>query len=372
MLLPSLSWGEADSGRWRGGMTGNGWFSIPPVHRAAELFPVRVDGLWGFIDARGRVVIEPRFSGVRPFVNGAAAVRVGRKWGVIMADGRTAVEPAYDDAGVISDGMLAVKSGSLWGFLSTDQMAQASKDDGRPPSAAARFEPVGDYHEGYAVAYVKRTETGAQASHLALVSRSLTAWAPGAMEPVTEFSEGLASVRFREQGTLTPGVFIIDSSGRRLADLPEVLAARNFSGGLAPMQVRGGWGFVDRSGRWAVPPRFSDARPHCGGRAAVLLDGRWGFIDAKGGMAVAPRYSTVGDFQESLASACEGPEGPDRRCGYIGPGGETAIALKYRSAFGFVRGIALVEDEREYKYIDKKGRVVYTPAFYSHEIWDMP
>lgn len=371
LLLPVLAWGDSPYGRWRGGMTGHGWFSAPPIHRDAELFPVSVDGLWGFIDARGRVVIEPRYSSVRPFVGGAAAVRVGRKWGVAMADGGMAVEPVYDDAGVISDGMLAVQSGSLWAFLSTGQLGQARKDEGRPPAAAARFEPVGDFHEGYAVSYVKRTEDGAPSSHLALVAKSLAAWAPGAMEPVTEFSEGLAAVRFREQGTLTPGVFIIDTSGRRLANLPDVLAARIFSGGLAPMNLSGGWGFVDRAGRWAVPARFGDARPHSGGRAAVQLDGLWGFIDAKGGMAVPPRYSSTGDFQDGLAAACLGPDGPGRRCGFIGPGGETAIPFKYTAAYGFVRGLALVEDGREYKYIDKKGRVVYTPAFLSHEIWNL-
>ncbi|MBI2362145.1 MAG: WG repeat-containing protein [Elusimicrobia bacterium] len=371
LLLSAPAWGETAYGRWRGGMTGYGWLSAPPVHRAAELFPVLVDGIWGFIDARGRVAVEPRFSAVRPFVNGAAAVRVGRKWGVVMADGRMAVEPAYDDAGVISDGMLAVRSGELWAFLSTGQLGQAAKEDGRPPSAAARFEPMGDYHEGYAVAYVKRTEDGAPASHLALVSKSLAAWAPGVMEPVTEFSEGLACVRFREQGTSTPGVFIIDSSGRRLANLPEVLAARNFSGGRAPMHTKGGWGFVDRAGRWAVPPRFTDARPHSGGLAAVMLDGRWGFADAKGAMAVPARYSEVGDFSDGLASVCEGPDGPERRCGYIVPGGEAVIPLKYPAAFVFVRGLALVLEGREYKYIDKKGRVVYTPALYYHEVWDM-
>lgn len=372
MLLSAAARAETTYGRWRGGMTGYGWLSAPPVHRAAELFPVSADGLWGFIDARGRVALEPRFAAVRPFVNGAAAVRLGRKWGVVMADGRMAVEPAYDDAGVISDGMLAVRSGELWAFLSTGQLAQASKDGGRPPSSAARFEPVGDFHDGYAVAYMKRTEAGAPASHLALISKSLAAWAPGAMEPVTEFSEGLACVRFRELGTSTPGVFIIDASGRRLANLPEVLAARNFSGGLAPMHTKGGWGFVDRAGRWAVPPRFKDARPHSGGLAAVLLDGRWGFADAKGAMAVPARYSEVGDFQEGLASVCELPEGPGRRCGYIGPGGETAIGFKYSAAHGFVRGLALVLDGLEFKYIDKKGRVVYTPAFTHSEAWNIP
>ena len=40
------------------------------------LYPIKVDGLYGFIDATGRVVIKPQYSDVRDFTEGVAPVQV--------------------------------------------------------------------------------------------------------------------------------------------------------------------------------------------------------------------------------------------------------------------------------------------------------
>ena len=55
----------------------------------------------------------------------------------------------------------------------------------------------------------------------------------------------------------------VDSHGK-VAIAPAFLDARAFSDGLAAVQVAGGWGYIDRDGRWVIPPRLRSrtvARP---------------------------------------------------------------------------------------------------------------
>lgn len=54
-----------------------------------ELYPVRVNGKEGYIDATGRIVIKPQFDEVESsFSEGLAPVKIGNKWGYIDKTGR--------------------------------------------------------------------------------------------------------------------------------------------------------------------------------------------------------------------------------------------------------------------------------------------
>lgn len=53
------------------------------------------DGLWGFIDNKGKVVIEPKFKEAKSFSNGLAAVFDGENWGFIKMDGTLVIDYQY-------------------------------------------------------------------------------------------------------------------------------------------------------------------------------------------------------------------------------------------------------------------------------------
>lgn len=63
---------------------------------------------WGFIDANGKLAVEPQFERVGDFHHGLAAVRWKGKWGYIDAKGKMAVPPRYDSASDFVEGGLAV------------------------------------------------------------------------------------------------------------------------------------------------------------------------------------------------------------------------------------------------------------------------
>lgn len=375
MLLPSLlalalPLGAYEHPHIPGGLTGAGWKVTPPFHRDAELFPIVDEGRWGFIDTKGNVVVEPAFEDVRPFVNGAAAVQSEGRWGVVGANGDFFVAPAFSDAGVISDGMLAVRQprGDLWSFLSTKQLAAAVKAGGKAPPLSYFLNPVGDFHDGFAVVTVKQKPSGERISQVALITKSLAPWSLGSVEPLTDFSEGLAGVRLYDEGVRRPGTVLIDTAGATVGQLADVTNMKNYAEGLAPATNSGAWGYIDRRGRWAVPPKFTVAEPFSEGRAAVMNGQFWGFIDTKGTEVVPVRYRHVEPFSGGLAAVCEGV-GAEQTCGYVDASGKTVIAPRYWPAYAFVRGVALVRTRQGiYKYIGKDGKDIYSPAFTAADI----
>ncbi|MGI4872803.1 MAG: WG repeat-containing protein [Janthinobacterium lividum] len=59
------------------------------------LFPIVVQGRWGFIDSTGAVIIAPHFAQVQPFSEGLAPAREGEFYGYIDYTGRFVLPPRY-------------------------------------------------------------------------------------------------------------------------------------------------------------------------------------------------------------------------------------------------------------------------------------
>lgn len=70
-----------------------------PYRAEATLFPVGVDGKWGYADEHGDIQIELRFSDARLFHYGLAAARQDGGYGYINELGEWQIEPRYDSAG---------------------------------------------------------------------------------------------------------------------------------------------------------------------------------------------------------------------------------------------------------------------------------
>lgn len=182
----------------------------------------------------------------------------------------------------------------------------------------------------------------------------------------------------------------VDSTGQ-IAIEPRFDDARFFSGGLAPIKVRGRWGFVDGAGNAVIETRFSTARPFSGGAAVVsnvvgdrteyfhidregrrlsqvpsinagnfndglgrIMDreGRWLFLNSHGEVALGPRAGWFGDF--SGGRACFSEDG--RFFGYMDREGRTVIEPRYERASEFREGLAAVSGfSRTLVVIDADG-----------------
>ncbi len=68
---------------------------------------------WGYADASGKVVIEPRFESANQFSGGLAAVKKNGKWGYINKTGKLVIEHRFEFARPFTSGAAWVSLGSI-------------------------------------------------------------------------------------------------------------------------------------------------------------------------------------------------------------------------------------------------------------------
>ncbi|MGB8262232.1 MAG: WG repeat-containing protein [Terracidiphilus sp.] len=181
---------------------------------------------------------------------------------------------------------------------------------------------------------------------------------PG-LYPFTEFAtEGKAGIRLGfvdlDGKVAIPavweGVAFSDVSGQAVA----------FNEGLCGVLKDGKWGYIDKSGKLAIPPQFDSAGPFVEGLARVGLGNRWGFIDKKGQYAVNPQFYEAGYFHDGLA-----PVRGDGGWGYIDRSGAFAIQPHFNStdSDGFSEGLAWARTTGKFGYIDRTGAFAIAPQF---------
>ncbi|MDP2867104.1 MAG: WG repeat-containing protein, partial [Elusimicrobiota bacterium] len=246
-------------------------------------------------------------AGSRAGAAGPQPFEVDGKWGYRFETGLAFIEPAYSAAGPFTDGVAEVRL------------------------------PDGDW---------------------ALLDRFGAELLRSSSPVLGSLSEGLAVyVRGGKFGYK-------DAQGREM--IPAALSGAGlFSEKLAPAG-KDGWGFINRSGKFAIPPVFEAVRAFSGGLAAFRKDGKWGFLRKNGKRAFKNIYHEVRDFSEGLAAVRL-----NSWWGYIDTDGRLALSPEYASARPFSGGLAIVAlpvagkeqppgaQALETRWIDKEGKAVY-------------
>lgn len=285
VALPANLPAQADSGvdlipkkAWWGSygyVNRKGKFVLEPQYEEALPFSdflaaVKKNGQWGYINGEGKFVIEPRFANAFLFSDGAAAVQENGQWGFINRSGKFLVPPKYESAGIFRQGLAAVCWEGKWGFISKDGEMIV------PPKFAQVY-------------FFAEDRAGAQVDgKWGFIDRSGTFTVPPKYAEVLPFSQGLAAVNLggqREDNEFTGGVWnFVDPQGKVIIDLALISAALPLKG--APSRV-GTDGRQDTTAKIeAVENGFR------GGKAHVRLGSRllngdaqgpsWGYIDPKG------------------------------------------------------------------------------------------
>ncbi len=72
---------------------------------------------YGYLDSRGKVIIEPEYDLAYPLQEGMAAVKLNGKYGYINEKGMEIIPPKYDNTWKFIGGYAAVKLGDRYGFI---------------------------------------------------------------------------------------------------------------------------------------------------------------------------------------------------------------------------------------------------------------
>jgi hypothetical protein len=272
---------------------------------ALRLFPVKVEGKWGFIDTSGELRIPAQYSDVDEFgelsVEGIA-VAMGDLWGFINSKGEWVVDPRFHLAENCVDDFAAVEmDDGNWRFINRD----------------------GDLVDG----------TG--------------------YERVQCFVDGPPAVTFEGDHEWT----YLDVKRSRLLPVRQHIP-EGFDEGLTPMNAGSIWGYVDESGAFVIAPKFDEASGFSEGLAAVRLGDKWGYVDKSGAIAIPPQFEWAYGFAEGLAGVkLEG------KCGFINRDGKFVVPPTFQDVRFFNEDLAAVEKNSRWGYIDKQGNVVVEPRF---------
>lgn len=306
---------------------------------------------YGFMDANGRVVLQPLYRWAGRFEEGRALVRyIGEDPDAADLDKELPEDPAEldkEDYGIIdaagrlikidaeypipfaekrqqyyylpyhfSEGLLRFKKNNLWGYYTREGKI----------AIQPQFVYAEDFKNGLArviiakgtlriVGYVDKTGKliiGAQYQEL-----DNEAGLNG------NFSEGLAVVKAAgKYGYINKmGVVAIGAQYDR---------AGAFSEGLAWVKRGGKYGYIDKTGKLVIPFQFENAYDFSEGLAHVeklndLGFSRDGFIDKTGKLVIENKYGVAGSFSEGLAYVSEGP---NDNGGFINKQGQMLLPLK--------------------------------------------
>lgn len=309
-----------------------------------KLFLIRnsVNGLYGYVDRIGRVVIKPHFYKAGSFDEYLAPVRIERngKYGYINKSGQLVIKPQFQHARPFSEGLAAVQIDERYGYIDHRGQWKISpqfKDAEEFVSGRARV--IRPQRDDFVVEKVFIDKQGQPI----VTSDSFLA---------ERYAEGLAAIGIKEGNNQTKYGFV-DLKGT-IVIKPQFEFADQFSEGYAGIVQNNKMGFVDRNGRIAIEPQFEDATSFSEGLAAIQVNGKYGYIDKFGKIVIAPQFKTAGIYKNGLApiSSFEG------KFGYIDRTGKPMISPNFKSASSFDGGLALVQTADEIAYINPTGKIV--------------
>jgi len=332
-----------------------------PKPTRGELYLVVKNGQFGYIDAEGRVVIEPRYALASAFSEGMAGVMIrGKKDKTFTAyidkTGRIVIKPMEGSGGNFSSGVASVLFGGSylyidkkgrWASLASYQNAE----DCTEGLCAVRMDPLGPKRWGY-------IDTSG-----AVIVKGQYDWAK-------PFKEGIARVGIMIGEPYTKNGApaydgkegYIDKTGKPITEL-RFEKAGDFSDGMAQVRVKGKWGYIDKTGNLVISPQYDETAAFREGFAAVKIDGLWGFINKTGGLAIATQFDYVKGFSEGLASARKADKSY-----YIDRNGNVALSPPFRGLGEFKSGLATFQQNDKMGVLEKTGKIILDAHFDSIEI----
>lgn len=199
--------------------------------------------LYGYIDTKGAIVIEPKFENATAFNEGLAIIGKMNKdktvfeYGAINTDGEQVIEPKFENLSAFKEGMASFSKKGKYGFIDTkgEEVIDTNYDD------------------------------------------------------VGTFSQGLAPVEKKGKWGY------IDTKGEMVIKAKYKTALSFTEEGLAAVQPKdeGDWGYINKEGEMEIKSKFKFVSNFIDGIAFVYEDEEFGVIDKKGAFLIKPTFKTA-------------------------------------------------------------------------------
>lgn len=294
-------------------------------------------------------------------------------------------------------GWNSLDPGNLYGFQDTITGQWGLADMQGKALSGAIYTRVDPFKEGYGRVQRRAvSSTGVLSGYeYNLIDKTGKHVLPKFYKYLSDVSEGLLVFQGDSlTGFMTPqGQVVIK---------PAFSFAEGFQSGLAPVRNdQSQWGYIDKTGKLAIPFQFDVAEPFSGNTARVGKKGpsvsrssgpvtSWGLIDTKGALITPMQYKMIlNPDKQGLRIARNtsdqylllGAQGQvlttktyedlsywgdeamirfrtGKLYGYLNAQGKEAIPAQYEGAYMFSEGLAAVKKDGKYGFINTSGQVV--------------
>ncbi|MCF8255977.1 MAG: WG repeat-containing protein [Flavobacteriales bacterium] len=325
-----------------------------------KLFPVKAGGLWGYVDSKGKYVINPQFSNAYCFSEGLARVQSSDgKFGFISEDGRYIINPIYKDANNFTEGMACV--------VLENGRPQFIDTKGNINFSIANVDLCYGFSEGLAGIAIHNNRGFIDKLGNLVIRLSDT------IHCHESFSDGLVPVASRDRNHDELIWGFMNSNGNIAIDFQfrEVLSFRDGIAFVATKPENGfelvskEWGCIDKKGNFVIAPQFErdflEEHHFNNGVSVARQGGKYGYINTQGNYVVNPQYNNAKPFMKNHLAAVQNS---DEKWGFINEEGLYHIDSKFDDvATGFFGDIAFVKSGDKWGIINEKGEYVVVPQF---------
>ena len=237
-----------------------------------------------YIDKNGSYITKDQFCEAIPcycYKTTCPIVKEG-KYGLINAKGDVILNPKYDNINNEKDGLFLVQNGNLYGFI--DKMGNLVID--------LQFESANDFKDG--LAEVKKN------GKYGFIDKTGHFVIEPQFDSVMPFEDGIATITIKHKWGL------IDSTGRYIykPQFENVTSqGASFKGGVGVVNENGKWGLIDRTGKYLIEPQFdgiiepSFFNGFASDFAVVEKDHKRGVIHKSGKIIIYPQYTDIKIYQ---------------------------------------------------------------------------
>ena len=301
-----------------------------------RLFPYLEQGLWGYKNGKGQVVMEPRFNACMEFRDEGLAFAAVEKegslrYGLLTRSGMWAVEPTWSDVSYFEGDLAAVAQEGLWGYIDTLGTVVIPY----------QFEEAYDFFCGRA-----RVRIGGEWGY---IDRDGDVAIKAEWQEAGDFSEDMAFATQNGKG------YIINKVGQKIVSMGRMDGKAYVNGYAAVRNEDGSYSYFNKERKRAFSETWEDAGDFSkNGFAPVKLDGKWGYINKQGAVVIDPIFNAACPFENGLAPAQHENGG----WGYIDVTGEGVTQFVYSRAEPFLLGYGLVEYQDTIGVVNTKGEFI--------------
>ena len=325
--------------------------SMDLATRLQVRIPFVENGLWGYKDTNGLVIVTPQYEAATPYNGGLSIIKTGTGFGLLNKLGEEVIPAKFDKIEDCGCGVFAIKQAKGYALVNR---AGKRIDKGK----VTRIIPFGcendrlPVYRGKTLGFIDSKGSDATAFEF---------------EDAQPFFHGAAPAKKQDEAFWK----IIDKSGKPSnAERFEMLYPFVDGFGVGMKKNATGeskYGVVDSAGNTIVPFQYARITGSFSGEfvACAAYDpyeieskglpenaNTWFIFDRKGEKVGETHNTLWDDFSEGLIVASKG-----EKFGFMDASGKMEIPFQYDWACGFKNGLAWVGKEGKFGFIDRQGKV---------------